>query len=205
MEPRSNSLGRISCLLLAAATLLVGCHARTTDAAPILLFEGKGASPGSVSALRAVLEANDLDYETVSSAQLDRLDEAALRRHRLLIVPGGNFIDMGNGISRQTTLHIRSAVESGLNYVGVCAGALLAGNSPFNGINLTSGVHFPFYSASARGLRKTAVAITSADGKTLDQYWEDGPQLTGWGRSSPVIPMARLPSCKAPSAAAGSC
>jgi hypothetical protein len=47
-------------------------------------------------------------------------------------------------------------------------------------LNLTSGVQFPFY-AAARSVRKTVVPITIAEGPTLDQYWEDGPQLTGWG------------------------
>jgi glutamine amidotransferase-like uncharacterized protein len=166
---------------LAAAILLAACNARETSPAPILLFDGTGASPSSVSGLRAVLEATNLSYETVTSAELDSLDEAALRRHRLLIVPGGNFVDMGNGISPRTALRIRSAVNHGLNYLGVCAGAFLAGDSPYNGINLTSGVRFPFYSAEAQGVRKAAVAITSASGTRLEHYWEDGPQLAGWG------------------------
>ena len=40
---------------------------------------------------------------------------------------------------------------------------------------------FGFYAGEYRGLRKAAVAITVAGGPTLDQYWEDGPQLAGWG------------------------
>src|SRR5262249_982477 len=65
---------------------------------------------------------------------------------------------------------------------GVCGGGLVAGDSPppYKGLNLTSGVQFRFYDA-VRRVHKTSVAITSADGSTLDQYWEDGPQLTGWG------------------------
>jgi hypothetical protein len=45
----------------------------------------------------------------------------------------------------------------------------------------TLGVRFGFYSAEAHGIRKTAVGIASAEEPTLDQYCEDGPQLTGWG------------------------
>ena len=48
-------------------------------------------------------------------------------------------------------------------------------------MNLTSGVRFGFYAAEGRGIRKTAVAITAAGAPTLDQYWEDGPEFTGWG------------------------
>jgi glutamine amidotransferase-like uncharacterized protein len=71
--------------------------------------------------------------------------------------------------------------KSGLNYLGICAGAFFAGKSPDNGLNLTSGSRFEFYAAEARGIRKAAAAITAAGGQTLDEYWEDGPQLTGWG------------------------
>ena len=42
-------------------------------------------------------------------------------------------------------------------------------------------MRFPFYAAEDRGIRKTAVAISTPGGPTLDHYWEDGPQLAGWG------------------------
>jgi len=48
-------------------------------------------------------------------------------------------------------------------------------------LNLTAGVRFGFYSALERGIRKAAVAISGAGTPTLEQYWEDGPQFTGWG------------------------
>jgi glutamine amidotransferase-like uncharacterized protein len=109
--------------------------------------------------------------------------EDGIRRHRLLIVAGGNFVDMGKSLTPATTANIRNGVQNGLNYLGICAGAFLAGSfpQPYNGVNLTSGVQFGFYADARRGVRKTAVAITVAGGPTLDQYWEDGPQLSGWG------------------------
>ena len=61
------------------------------------------------------------------------------------------------------------AVQNGLNYLGVCAGAFFAGNSPTNGLNLTSGVRFGFYAAEDRGIRKTAVAIARPGAPPLDQ------------------------------------
>jgi hypothetical protein len=48
-------------------------------------------------------------------------------------------------------------------------------------LNLTSGVQFGFYSAENRGIRKTVVPITVAGAATSEHYWEDGPELTGWG------------------------
>jgi glutamine amidotransferase-like uncharacterized protein len=109
------------------------------------------------------------------------MGEPQMRGYRLLIVPGGNFVDMGNSLTSNTTANLRKAVQNGLNYLGICAGAFFAGNSPYNGLNLTSGVRFGFYSAENQGIRKAAVAITGVGQPTLDQYWEDGPQLAGWG------------------------
>lgn len=171
----------ISFVLFASA--VTACGSRdNTGAAPILLFTGTGTSRGDVAALKSILNTNHLNYATVSSAKLNGMTEDELRRHSLLIFPGGDFVEMGNSLTPSTTANIRNGVQSGLNYLGVCAGAFLAGSfpQPYKSLNLTSGVQFGFY-AAGRSVHKTAVAITVADGPTLDQYWEDGPQLTGWG------------------------
>jgi glutamine amidotransferase-like uncharacterized protein len=148
---------------------------------PILLFKGAGTSPGDVAALEKILSSERLNYTTANSPQLNEMSESQVREYRLLIVPGGNFEHIGNSLTSSTTANIRNAIQNGLNYLGICAGAFFAGKSPYNGLNLTSGPRFGFYAAEARGIRKAAVAITTVGGQTLDQYWEDGPQLTGWG------------------------
>ena len=152
-----------------------------TGAAEILLFNGTGTSPNDVKAFEAILKGQHVEYAKVNSSQLNQMSESRMRGYRLLIVPGGNFIDIGNGLTPRATANIRSAVQDGLNYLGVCAGAFFAGNSPANGLNLTSGVKFGFYAAEDRGIRKAAVPIAVADAPTLEHYWEDGPQLAGWG------------------------
>jgi len=173
-------------------------HTRATDAAllillistacghhraasPILLFNGTGTSPNDVAAFEAVLNGKGLDYATVNSSELNNMSEPQLRMFRLLIVPGGNFEQIGKNLTSGTAANVRAAVEHGLNYLGVCAGAFFAGDSPFNGLNLTSGVKFRFYAAENQGMRKAAVPITVAGAPTLEHYWEDGPELTGWG------------------------
>ena len=148
---------------------------------PILLFNGAGTSPNDVKAIEAILNRNSLSYATADSQQLNQIGETQLQKYHLLIVPGGNFVDMGNNLNNNTAAKIRNAVQGGTNYLGICGGAFIAGNSPYNGFNLTSGVKFPFYSVENQGIRKTAVKITDANGVALDQYWEDGPQLSGWG------------------------
>jgi glutamine amidotransferase-like uncharacterized protein len=174
--------------LVVAAVLIAetisGCRAENTAvSAPILLFAGTGTSPGDVVAIESILHANHMNYTTVGSAELNVMSGDHISRYRLLILPGGNFVDMGNSLTEDTAAKIRNAVEKGLNYLGICAGAFLAGSfpSPYRSVNLTSGVQFGFYAAAGRGVRKSAVRITVAGGSAIDQYWEDGPQLSGWG------------------------
>ena len=154
---------------------------KSGDTSEILLFNGSGASANDVKAFETILKDQHANYTKVNSSQLDEMSESQMRAYRLLIVPGGNFIDIGNGLTPVATANIRNAVQNGLNYLGVCAGAFLAGDSPTKGLNLTSGVKFGFYAAEDHGIRKAAVPIAVAGGTTLEHYWEDGPQLSGWG------------------------
>jgi glutamine amidotransferase-like uncharacterized protein len=157
-------------------------HRLAGGPAPVLLYNGSGVSVNDVTAIEAVLNSNHLKYVTVSSGELNGMSQSQLMSYRLLIVPGGDFIHMGNSLDTATATNIRRAVQHGLNYFGICAGAFLAGNSTYyNGFNLTSGITFGFYSAENKGIRKAALAISSAAGPTLDQYWEDGPLLSNWG------------------------
>ena len=173
-------------LLRAAGILVCGALSCITSCRPnkpasILLFSGAGTSPGDVAALENILRSHHFTYSMVDSSQLNAMSESQLQTYRLLLVPGGNFVEMGKSLMPGTPGNVRGAVASGLNYLGICAGAFLAGNSPFNGLNLTNGVSFPFYSAEGRGIRKAALWIQTAGEPPLQHYWEDGPALTGWG------------------------
>jgi glutamine amidotransferase-like uncharacterized protein len=175
--------------ILAAASLsllfscLTACAIRPTSSGlpAILLFNGSGTSPNDVAAIEKILNENDFSYTTANSRRLNEMSESQLRAYRLLIVPGGNFEQIGNGLTSGATANVRNAVHSGLNYLGICAGAFFAGETPYNGLNLTSGVKFTFYSLEDQGVRKAAVEIAVAGSPALTHYWEDGPQLTGWG------------------------
>lgn len=169
------------CLALMACRRLGSEGTLDPKTAPILVFNGTGVSSGDVAAVQRILSGERLNFSAINSRQLNGMSESQLREYRLLIVPGGNFESIGKNLTTSATTNLRSAIRGGLNYLGICAGAFFAGNSPYNGLNLTSGARFGFYAAEAQGIRKTAVAITAAGGETLDQYWEDGPQLTGWG------------------------
>ena len=180
-------------LLLASISLIAlvafGCNHADESAVPlnsnttppILLFNGTGTSPNDVAAVEMILNQHHLKYSTANSSQMNDMSESRLRTYRLLIVAGGDFVAIGNGLMPSTAAKIHDAVQDGLSYLGICAGGFFAGYSVYNGLNLTSGVRFRFYSVEERGIRKAAVAISGAGTSTLDQYWEDGPQFTGWG------------------------
>ena len=181
-------MDRLRLLLWLVLILFTGCTKSETTASDILLFNGHGTSSGDVAALEDVLRESGLRYSTATSARLDAMSESELKNYRLLIIPGGTFEQIGNGLANSTTTKLRGAISNGVDYLGICAGAFFASASPYNGINLTNGVRFPFYALENRGIRKAPVIITRTAGETLEVYWEDGPQLTGWGQ-----PVARYP------------
>jgi glutamine amidotransferase-like uncharacterized protein len=162
------------------AVVLTSCKS-TLREAPVMLFNGKGTSPNDVKAIGNILSSNNMDFVLVNSEQLNKLDTSQFRKYKLLIMPGGNFIDIGKYLTEETTTNVRKAIHEGLNYLGICAGGFLAGNTRFNSFNIANGVQFKFYSAEDKGIRKAAVAITNADGSIIEHYWEDGPQFNGWG------------------------
>jgi glutamine amidotransferase-like uncharacterized protein len=194
-----------SLLLISAA--LTACGPRSASSrgvAPVLLFTGTGTSPDDVAAIVTILNSSHLSYSTVNSFQLNWMAESQISAYRLLVVPGGNFVNMGNSLTAGTAANVRNAVKGGMNYLGICAGGFLAGifPAPYNSFNLSSGVKFGFYFPEKNGslpghwsdlygfhpevgpryeTRKAAVRITTAEGPALDQYWESGPRFTGWG------------------------
>jgi hypothetical protein len=110
------------------------------------------------------------------------MSQSQLLAYKLFIVPGGNSITIGNNLSSKATTTVRNAVAQGLNYLGICAGTFFGGYSSYNGLDLTSGVWFGFYADHYKGINKEAVAISFPGGTKLDIYWQDGPQLKGWGQ-----------------------
>jgi glutamine amidotransferase-like uncharacterized protein len=149
---------------------------------PVLLFNGTGTSASDVVAIETILAADKLAYSTANSSQLNGMSQAQLQAYQLLIVPGGNSITIGNNLNPSTSDKIHDAVTNGgLNYLGVCAGGFFGGASIYNGLNLTSGVWFDFYKDESKGIHKAAVQISNPNSGSLDQYWQDGPQFSGWG------------------------
>lgn len=186
MEPKLKSVA-IGCggvLIALGACLLFlmgGRPAASSDRALILLFVGKGISPNDLRAVKRILDAKQFFYSTVDSPGLNAMTEGQLLAYRLLIIPGGNYLTMSDGLTPKTATNVHNAVLNGLNYLGICAGGLMAGNAASNSLNLASGVRVGFYGVVNRGIHKAAVPIQCADATTQEHYWEDGPQFNGWG------------------------
>jgi hypothetical protein len=68
---------------------------KSDGTAEILLFNGTGFSPNDVRAFETILKDQHVNYSKVNSSQLNWMSEAQMRQHRLRIVPGGNFINIG--------------------------------------------------------------------------------------------------------------
>jgi glutamine amidotransferase-like uncharacterized protein len=156
---------------------------RAATVTPILLFNRRGTSVEDVAAFETILDSQHLGYSTVSSAQLADLDEVGLRAYRLLIVPGGNFETIAQHLPAHALATVHAAVQGGLAYLGVCAGAFLAGHNRYDdrSFDLAPGTDFDFYADTKRGIRQEAVAISGPGMATHEEYWEDGPELAGRG------------------------
>ncbi len=150
----------------------------------ILLFVGTGTSSGDVSAVKTVLNDLKLTYATATSSQLKAMTVADLKAYKLFFMPGGDAITISQNLSSEAITNVHDAiVNDGVHYLGICAGGFFADSSGvYDYLKLTpAGVWFNYYADEFKGIDKAALEITGADGTTLDQYWENGPQLSGWG------------------------
>jgi len=154
------------------------------NSVPVLIFNGTGTSPNDVIAVKNVVSTIGLAYNMVNSTQLDGMSQAQLAAYKLFIVPGGNSITIGKNLSAKATANVHNAVaQNGLNYLGICAGGFFGGYSRYyNGLNLTSGVWFDFFADYFKGIHKEVAKISFPSRGALDIYWENGPELGGWGK-----------------------
>ena len=151
-------------------------------AEPVLLYGGTGTTPSDVSAVEAVLASVSLGYTIANANQLNAMSEQQLAGYKLIIIPGGNSITIGQNLTAGAASAIRGAVQDyGVHYLGICAGAFFGAYSTYNGVNLTSGVSFDFYADEFKGIHLEPVEISLPSNPPLDVYWQDGPQLSGWG------------------------
>jgi hypothetical protein len=149
---------------------------------PILIYNGSGTSSTDVTAVESVVSSMGLSYHTANSSQLNAMTSSQLLAYKLFLMPGGNAITISGYLTKNATTAVHDAVHAGLNYLGICAGGFFAGSSAYHNFsNLTSGRWFNVWSNYGKGIGKEAVSISFPSGTKLDIYWQDGPDLSGWG------------------------
>ena len=142
----ANRLQRLTIVVLSAIIpIALTVPAAAMNHPQVLLFNGTGTIANDVKAVETILSGLGLSYATADSAQLNDMSESELRAYKLLIVPGGNSITIGENLRAATTENVHNAVSAGLHYLGICAGGFFGGYSDHNGLNLTSGVWFNYY------------------------------------------------------------
>jgi glutamine amidotransferase PdxT len=150
----------------------------------VLLYVGNGTTSGSVAAVKTILSDLSLKYATADTSQLNNMTQSKLSAYKLLLIPGGNAVTISKSLSSKTVATIHSAIANdGLHYLGICAGGFFAGHSGvYDYLDLSPvGIWFNFYADYFKGIHKEAVEVRSPDGTKRDQYWQDGPQFSGWG------------------------
>jgi glutamine amidotransferase-like uncharacterized protein len=176
-------------------------HPQSIATSGILMYNGPGTSADE-GALAAVIR-NNMGLD-VDEMDIYGWSVAQLAAYKLLIIPGGDSIQMGNYLASNnspTLAHIKTAVRTnGLHYLGVCAGAFLvsyAGGTQYHDINLLNGIWFDMYPETAE---PAAELLSRPQGQiSMDVYWEDGPSMATQGGSWGTI-VAKYPNYGQPAA-----
>lgn len=156
--------------------------------ATAMLYNGTGSSPTDVIALGNILTSMGISYDLVNSAQLNAMPRTTIASYKLIVMPGGNSIDMGKSLTYAATANVRSAVKDyGISYIGFCAGAFMAESSTmYNVFNLTPS-YFDFYNYNVINIVRT----THADGRQRDLVYWQGPWVNGFGTVVAKYPNGR--------------
>ena len=64
-----------------------------------------------MAAIETILDGSHIGYSTVNSLQLNWMAESQITEYRLLIVPGGDFVQMGNSLTRGAIGGVKSSVS----------------------------------------------------------------------------------------------
>lgn len=120
------------------------------------------------------------------------MSEPQLAGYKLIIIPGGNSITIGESLTPDTASMIRGAVQDyGVHYLGICAGAFFGGYSTYNGVDLTAGVSFDFYADEYKGIHLEPVDISFLVASPWICTGRMVPSFQGgalWSANFPMVP-----------------
>ena len=160
-----------------------------SSAIPVaLLFDGTGTSDSDFQALAAILQAHGITYQAVTSLQLEAMSASDLAGYKLIVWPGGDSIVQNDNLAPHTRERVREAVvNSGVNFVGFCAGAFIAvgpppppGGTPYWGLSIANYNYLTVFYPNGPGTTLPVASmemISFANGTSRDLVWWDGPFL----------------------------
>lgn len=158
-----------------------------------LIYNGDGAAAADWQVLVQLVKDHGLTYETASSSELNQMSVDEIANFAMIIWPGGYAGVASKSLSGQTRINVQKAIrERGVSFIGFCAGAFIAMNSPSaspteapsygfsilpnNGILPEFEPHAHAPSAHDHDNESPIPeAITLQDGRTLDLVFYGGP------------------------------
>jgi glutamine amidotransferase-like uncharacterized protein len=150
-----------------------------------LVYAGRGTAVAEANVYADILAEHGVESDMADEYSLPDLSLDELAAYDVLVWPGGYATQQSNALDVATRERVREAVrERGLGFVGVCAGAFIAGvygNLPEWGLRLIPS-DFPYYYLEQQGVSAAMVNLTFSDGSQRDIVWYGGPQLNGFGQ-----------------------
>lgn len=152
----------------------------------VMLYIGTGTTDHDYYALEREMDAMGLTYDTAdwngeagAEIQFSTVTQAVFDAHGLFVIPGGWSSSITTPWTTATVQTVQQAVlQDGVSYLGVCAGAFVAGS---NKVNLTGQPQFSFYSPFYQQINEEMVDLSLPNGSQMDTFWFDGPDLQGFG------------------------
>lgn len=132
----------------------------------IFIYVGRGAY--QAKDVENFLAVFDYDYNRINEFELDQLTS-----NDILIIPGGEIKAYLPAVGDRGIRVIRKFVHSGGVYIGICAGAYVAGGGHYHLIGLN---FFPQFLNSDK--TQATIDVTDETGNKLQLINENGPDLS---------------------------
>lgn len=156
---------------------MLGRAARVPEGPWAALYRGRGAVPGCVEPVAALLAERGLEVRHVGPGEKLGLARAVRSGPTVLAHPGGGELEDEWRRVRRDAAAVRDYVAGGGSYLGLCLGAYLAGATP--GYDLLPGDTDQWCAQPRADVRHTGDALTTVrwEGMAREVYVQDAPVL----------------------------
>ena len=159
----------------------------------VAVFDGTGVGASAEKLIEALQSSEDRRVE-VCRITADEIRQGELSGVDVLVHPGGSGSKQGAALEEEGRKAVRTFVNDGGGYLGVCAGAYLATNDYSWSLNLIDAkVVDRRHWARGKGMVKLRLSPEASeffdhDGDELDIHYGQGPLLARREWDDPVVP-----------------